>query len=174
MSLLIIADYDANRLENKLRSCLQYTVKEIHTISPHTFLRSETIRTQRSVCVVILTGLLWGEIQRHSHDQIRSTFANPAEIVVLAACEKSIQTAVTDMFSAVVDNWNEIGIFQASKQEWYQAEARIKYRLSKLAERQVEIPSASRFIIKPDTITTMSQVSRQLFLTSIHMYLFMC
>ncbi|XP_053393637.1 uncharacterized protein LOC128546016 [Mercenaria mercenaria] len=156
MSVYIIAADDAKALANTLRTSLQSTAQHIETISVTVFLKLKSTRNEKSVNVIFLTTLTWQEIQRQRGD-FKRLFSKSRNTVVLSSCAESVKSAAVEMFSKIVVDWESVGLFEASGEEWYKAEARIKYRLSELESGEFHIPRASRYIIKPDSVSTLSE-----------------
>ncbi|XP_053393627.1 uncharacterized protein LOC123565039 isoform X3 [Mercenaria mercenaria] len=156
MSVYIIAADDAKALANKLRTSLQSTAQHIETIPVAGFLKPKSTRKEKSVNVIFLTTLTWQEIQRQRGD-VKRLFSKSLDTVVLSSCAESVTSAAVEMFSKKVVDWESVRLFEASGEEWYKAEARIKYRLSELESGEFHIPCASRYIFKPDSVSTLSE-----------------
>lgn len=154
MSVNLIATEDANALTTKLKTSLQPTVGKIRTFSPIIFLKTEKTNILNSVCVIFLTPLSWREIQRLNTNDVKKLFADPTNTVILWSCSETVKSAATELFSQTVEDWKTISLYEAADEEWYNADAKIRYRLSKLENEEAKIPSASKYIIRPDTVTT--------------------
>ncbi|XP_060560576.1 uncharacterized protein LOC132720443, partial [Ruditapes philippinarum] len=162
MSVFMIVPDDAKILANKLRASLQSNVAHIRTTTLDGFLELGSALNDNTVRVIFLTALLWQDIERQPKKDVGYLFSKPKDTILLISCAEPIKKAAVDMFSKMVNNWESVGLFTASGEDWFNAEARIKYRVAENENR--EVPSASRYLIKPDTISTLSEPQSEVFI----------
>ncbi|XP_060587929.1 uncharacterized protein LOC132743426 [Ruditapes philippinarum] len=162
MSVFMIVPDDAKILANKLRGSLQSNVAHIRTTTLDGFLELGSALNDNTVRVIFLTALLWQDIERQPKKDVGYLFSKPKDTIVLISCAEPIKKAAVDMFSKMVNNWESVGLFEASGEDWFNAEARIKYRVAENENR--EVPCASRYLIKPDTISTLSEPQSEVFI----------